>query len=148
MTNLLKTGLKIAMVLMVFFSTIAPVYANAIIPPLTNFFSHSQQMTHAAHNMPCHGGLEKVAAQQNMQELCFQHCLQYLNEPCVIPTRLEISIEKAQQSPSKLVVADVLKSPAFQFEVISLTDPPREPIWNKSTRGIPTILLETSRLRN
>ena len=148
MVHMLKTGLKIATILMVFFSTIAPVYANANIPPLKNFFSQSQQVAYADHTMPCHGALEKVAAKKNMQELCFQHCLQYLNEPCVIPSKSDLSVEKAQQSPSKSMIVDMLQTPGLQFEVISLTDPPSGSIWNKSTKGIPSILHQTSRLRN
>ena len=141
------------MVLVVFFSTIAPVYANFIVPIVKSAFNQSQQITYAGHEMPCHdalkkGALQKAVVNKSIQELCFQHCLQYLNEPCVISARSDVSIEKSQKSPAKFMSVDVHLLHGLHFDIMSLTDPPKVEAWDKPTKGIPALLLQTSRLRN
>ncbi len=147
MASLFKTGLTTTLVLLVFFSTVVPVYANNIIIPLKNFLSYELQ-TQADHEMPCHAVREKEVAKKNIQGLCFHHCLQYLNEACIISSRDKILTKTAFSSPLKIWIVDVEQSTLPQSEVLSQTDPPWTFPRLRSTKGIPPLLLHTARLRN
>ena len=147
MTKTNKTGLKSALAFLMFFSAISPVYANAILPSFKSALGFKAQ-TQTAHTMPCHSAQKPAEAQREAKELCFQHCLQYFNEPCTLSSRDDRSIKKASPSKPKFLIIDEIQTAAPHFEVISLTDPPQNYIEVTPSKGLSPLLLTTARLRH
>ena len=143
-----KTGLKTVMVLLVFFNTIAPVYANSIMPSIKEFFGKSRHAIESNHTVPCHREIQTSSSFLNMQELCFQHCLQYLNEPCIISHKADALVIEDKQKQYKSILVSLQRLPQIQYEILSQTDPPESHLLVRSKKGLATTLLLTSRLRN
>ena len=143
-----KTGLKTIMVLLVFFNTIVPVYANTMMPTLKDLFGNSQLAVESKHTVPCHREIQKASSFSNMQELCFQHCLQYLNEPCIISHKADALDIVGTQKQYKSILVSLQRLPQVQYEISSQTDPPESHLLVRSKKGLTSTLLLTSRLRN
>ena len=159
-------GLKAVLALMVFFATISPVYASAIIPALKNpalkNIASQPEPINKAQAMPCHSDkshLKKslittshkapqlTSFKKTQQELCFQHCIQYLDKAWALPKIKKQSAIKPAPFKDKFKWLTDLRATATPVEVSSLSDPPVSN--NRDLSQVHNSLLQTtSRLRH
>ncbi len=142
-----KDNFKIFMVLLMFFSTIAPVYAITFLPSVKNLANGTYQMAgtqkkSADRAAPCHDLIRF-----HEQELCFKHCLQYLNVPCLVPSKIDVMEDPERFSNPVYIVAIFRIPPSSLYEVSSSRDPPHYFPWVSTRTGISAIILQTSRIR-
>lgn len=157
-----KTYYRAVIALMVMFSTIAPACAIGLIPSamanttaeITTIGTLATKVSssHKAH-LPCHKAVQNQIPKQkkhvksDQQSLCFQHCLQSLNDPCLTTTEPEFIEVRDTQLNYKFTIARLLNLLPSQFEMISGTDPPYIISALPHRTGLSALITTTSRIR-
>lgn len=157
-----QTYYRAVFAIMVMFSTIAPAYAIGPIPsamtnPTAEFTNHSTLATKASSSHKAHLPSHKAAQNQipeqkindssDQQSLCFQHCLQSLNEPCLTTSDPEFIEVRDNQKDYKFTIARLLNLLPSQYEMISGTDPPFIISAVPHCTGVSALILTSSRIR-
>ncbi len=153
MAYLQKILMKTIMVFIVFFSAIAPVYGSVITPALKSIaFSQNTKSTTMA--MPCHnsGSTNKADKVKNHkqttdQSACFKHCLEYLNDPCLASSKPELNNKAINQTSHNYSIIEVQKISSLTIAGLSNKEPPKQIVVSSPLKGLSSLLLNTSRLR-
>jgi hypothetical protein len=154
MAYLQKNLMKTIMVFIVFFSAIAPVYGSVITPAIksyaTGFDTKNVSMTMPCHKMDSHkknSPKVKVHQQTSDQSACFKHCLQYLNDPCLASAKPELKNKAIKQTSVKYSITEVQKISSITISDLSNKGPPKQIVLSSPLKGLSSLLLSTSRLR-
>lgn len=154
MAYLQKNLMKTIMVFIVFFSAIAPVYGSVITPALKSI-TFSSQTNSVPMAMPCHkmeshkknNPKVKDQLKTSDQSACFKHCLQYLNDPCLASAKPELKNKAIKQTSIKYSITEVQKISSITITGLSNKGPPKQIILSSPLKGLSSLLLSTSRLR-
>lgn len=144
------------MVFIVFFSAIAPVYGSVITPALKSIaFGQNTKSTTMA--MPCHnsGSTDKADKadkvknhkQTTDQSACFKHCLEYLNDPCLASSKPELNNKAINQTSHNYSIIEVQNISSLTIAGLSNKGPPKQIVVSSPLKGLSSLLLNTSRLR-
>lgn len=164
MAKLRKSFLKTIMVFVVFFTTIAPVYAAGNASSLSLLQKDTSEIQAQDRAMPCHKSVVQSAPKDTKQAVntistekqvsCFKHCLNYLNKPWLATKKLELKQELAEKNK-----ADVQTSlsnslrPIMKGSLLSRAPPiaaefQHTSFYTPKNKGLSKLLLMTARLRD
>lgn len=152
MAYLHKKLMKTFMVFIVFFSAIAPVYGSTITPALKSI-ALGLQTKSTSMTMPCHktgsgeAGKIKNHKQTTDQSACFKHCLQYLNDPCLVSLKLDEQLKSNKQTSQEYFITEIQEITSLNLAGLSNKDPPQRILTSAPQKGLSPLLLKTSRFR-
>lgn len=164
MAKLRKSFFKTIMVFVVFFTTIAPVYAagnasSLSLPPKDTSKIQAQDKA-----MPCHMSVAQTIPKHTKQAVnyissekqvfCFKHCLNYLNEPWLATKKTELKQEltKKYKADAQITLSTSLTT-IMKGSLISRAPPiaaefRHTSFYTPQNKGLSKLLLMTARLRD
>lgn len=164
MAKLRKSFFKTIMVFVVFFTTIAPVYAAGNASSLSLPQKDTSKIQAQDRAMPCHKSVAQTVPKHTKQTVkyistekqvsCFKHCLNYLNEPWLATknTQLKQELTKKYKADAQITLSTSL-TPVMKGSLLSRAPPiaaafQHTSFYTPKNKGLSKLLLMTARLRD
>lgn len=164
MAKLRKSFFKTIMVFVVFFTTIAPVYAAGNASSLSLPQKDTSEVQPQDRAMPCHMSVAQTVPNHTKQVVkynstekqisCFKHCLNYLNEPWLATKKTELNQELTKKYTAYAQISlNSSLTPIMKGSLLSRAPPiaaefRHSSFYTPQNKGLSKLLLMTARLRD